>query len=226
MEIGFPGGLMTLARSDSERILKEAQGGDAEAFARLVAPLRDRLEALVYLLLGKKLRQRLEVEDVIQETLLRAHRSLGGFTLQDDDSLFRWLAALARHAAQDLARSHAAARRGGLDGEVPLGEREPVSPAVSPSRGLRREERLTRLEESLERLTPDHREVIILSHLEGLPTREVALRMGRSRPATAMLLLRALRELKAAFGSTDSLHLPEALLEAPPDRPGKGEAAR
>jgi RNA polymerase sigma-70 factor (ECF subfamily) len=140
--------------------------------------------------------------------------------------LFRWLAVLARHATQDFARIQAAARRGGLDGEVPLGDREPVSPAISPSRGLRREERLIRLEEALERLTPDHREVIILSHLEGLPTREVALRMGRSRPATAMLLFRALRELKAAFGSTDSLHLPEAPPEAALDRPDEGEAAR
>jgi RNA polymerase sigma-70 factor (ECF subfamily) len=139
---------------------------------------------------------------------------------EGDRSFFQWVAGISRHVVGDLARSHGAARLGGIDREEHLSPSGLESPEVSPSRAFRREERLDRLEEALERLSPDHREVIMLSHLEGLTTREVAERMGRSRPAAAMLLLRALKELKVVFGSTDSLHLPDRPLRMP------GEADR
>lgn len=196
-------------RAETERILKQAQGGDHEAFARLVNPLRERLAPVIYLFLGKRLRRRVDMDDVMQETLLRVHASLGSFVLGEDDSFFQWMAAIAKHVIQDLARQHGAVRKGGLDCEVSLPERELESPGVSPSRGLRREERLARLEDALEKLSPEHREAIFLSHVQGLPTEEVGRRMGRSRPAAAMLLLRALRELKTLFGDTESFHLPD-----------------
>jgi RNA polymerase sigma-70 factor (ECF subfamily) len=48
-------------------------------------------------------------------------------------------------------------------------------------------------------LTPDHREVIILRNLQRLPFEEVARRLGRSRPATQMLWMRALQKLQEAL---------------------------
>ena len=78
---------------------------------------------------------------------------------------------------------------------------------------FRREERLSRLQEALEALSPEHREVIRLARFEGLPLREVARRMGRSPGAVRQLLWRALQALKASFGDTESLHLPERGLE-------------
>ena len=77
---------------------------------------------------------------------------------------------------------------------------------------MRREERFERLEASLEKLSVDHREVILLTRVEGLTFAETAARMGRSPDAVKQLLYRALRELRSTFGETASLHLPDRRL--------------
>ena len=82
----------------------------------------------------------------------------------------------------------------------------------SPSKNLRRNERFDRLKDSLESLSPEHREVILLMRIEGLPVEEVAKRMNRSPKATRQLLWRALKDLRESFGDTESLGLPERRL--------------
>ena len=72
---------------------------------------------------------------------------------------------------------------------------------------MRRVERHDRLEDSLARLQPDHREVIRLVRLKQLSCRQAGEQMGRSEVATRSLLLRALRRLKQEFGDTESLSL-------------------
>jgi RNA polymerase sigma-70 factor, ECF subfamily len=52
------------------------------------------------------------------------------------------------------------------------------------------------LSDALTQLGEDHREVIVLHHLEGLGWDEVARRMGRSAGAVRMLWTRALRQLR------------------------------
>jgi RNA polymerase sigma factor (sigma-70 family) len=47
----------------------------------------------------------------------------------------------------------------------------------------------------LERLPDDYREVILLTKIEGLPAKEVGVRMERSENAVNLLLSRALKRL-------------------------------
>ena len=84
---------------------------------------------------------------------------------------------------------------------------------VSPSRGLRREERLGRLQQALDRLSSDHRQVIMLARIRRLQVREIAGRMKRSENAVKKLLARALDELRKEFGDTESLNLPDVGLD-------------
>jgi RNA polymerase sigma-70 factor (ECF subfamily) len=53
--------------------------------------------------------------------------------------------------------------------------------------------------EALDRLTPDHRAVLVLRYIDGLRSREIAAVLGRSTRAVESLLARARRELAAAF---------------------------
>ena len=64
---------------------------------------------------------------------------------------------------------------------------ETAASTVSPSRALRRHERLDRLQEALDSLSPDHRQVIVLARLKGLRIKEIAERMDRSPNAVALL---------------------------------------
>ena len=52
---------------------------------------------------------------------------------------------------------------------------------------------------ALEQLPPDYQEVVVLRNLQRLPFNEVAERMQRSRPATQMLWMRAIRKLQEAL---------------------------
>jgi RNA polymerase sigma-70 factor (ECF subfamily) len=148
------------------------------------------------------LRGDIEVEDVQQETLLTAFQSIGRFQWQGEDSFFRWLAGIAENSILRFADQRRRKRCVRL-------EREVAASGPSPSRALRREERLERLDEALKGLSPEHRQVILLARVEGLPVKEIAKRLDRSPNAVAQLLCRALKKLRASFGDTESLHLPE-----------------
>lgn len=202
--------------------VEKARAGDCDAFNRLVREHEGPLRALIAAQLGEGLRGRVEVEDLLQETFLRAFRSIRQFEGTTDAAFRAWLATIASNAVAEKGR-RITTQRADYRREVPL-PRDPStaadgvgspspsleSPDTSPSGHLRREERLDRLLESLEKLSPDHRQVILLTRIEGLPVKEVARRMGRSDKAVSMLLLRAMLALREVFGETDSLSLPRS----------------
>src|SRR5207244_11199289 len=66
----------------------------------------------------------------------------------------------------------------------------------SPSQVAMRKERVLILADALGRLPDDHREVLVLRHLEGLDFPEVAERMGRSHGAVRVLRTRPLQKLR------------------------------
>ncbi|HZN57409.1 MAG TPA: sigma-70 family RNA polymerase sigma factor, partial [Planctomycetota bacterium] len=88
--------------------------------------------------------------------------------------------------------------------------------ATTPLNALLREERFSRLEKAIGSLKASHREVIILARVRGLPLREIAAQMGSTSKAVSMLLVRAQRSLRAAFGHTDSFSLPARSLDQAP----------
>ncbi len=195
-----------LDRSSSEQLLRQAQEGDRAAFEHLVEIYRPRLEALVRLKLGSELRGRVEVDDIIQETLVGAYDSIDTLRSPDASAFFRWLAGIANHVIFNEARHHQ--RRPTVPYESKATASDP-----SPSKGLRRDERFERLEEALDSLSPDHREVVLLVRIEGLSLAEVAERMKRTQGAVAQLLWRALKSLRERFGDTESFHLPDRRLQ-------------
>jgi len=192
-----------MGSDDSTReLIDQARQGDRAAFDRLVGRFEARLRTAIHNLMGERLRADMEVDDVLQETLLRAFRSLPEFQWTREAAFFRWLRGIARNVAL-----RAGARPRWLE-YLELGPDPPAS-GTSPSRALRRQERLLRLEEALADLSPDHREVIRLARLEGLKMKEIAARMHRSQEAVMKLLSRALDKLRTSFGTTESLGLPE-----------------
>jgi RNA polymerase sigma-70 factor (ECF subfamily) len=88
----------------------------------------------------------------------------------------------------------------------------PVDDAT-PSKAMRRDERFDRLQSAIDRLSPDHRRVILLARIEGLQVKEIAKLMQRSESAVKSLLLRALKALQESFGDTESLGLPDRRLK-------------
>ena len=181
-------------------LLERARNGDSQAFADLFEPLRPRLLATIRTRLSPAIRQRVDPEDVLQDTYIRGLHSLSRFEWQGEDSLARWLVAIASHVALDVVRHEG--RRPALRIELDV-----RGDGTAPSRGLRRLERRERLMKALRTLSPEHQTVLELSRMEGQSIREIAERMERSESAVKNLLLRATRKLRESFGDTQSLGL-------------------
>lgn len=182
-------------------LVDHAKAGDREAFDRLLGRFQDRLRSTVESWSRFQLGARIEVDDLLQESFVRAFRSLERFEWQGEDSFFRWLCGIAKRALaqaiQDQRTGQGTDRPGSAAGS-----------GATQTKISRRVERFERLEEALQSLTPEYREVLLLSRVEGLKTKEIAARMNRSPNAVKHLIARALRELRNRFGDTESLHLP------------------
>lgn len=181
-------------------LIAKAQAGDQEAFARIFDKYRRRLAVLIHYKMNDQLRAACEVDDLLQETFLRAFRDLGQFTYRSPGSFVRWLASLADHVVIDAARTQGRLRRAGQavrfrSHSNPAGV-EPVD-TKTPSRLLGQQQALERLLGRLNKLPDDYRRVILLAKMEGLSTGEIAERMGRSRESAALLLHRALKRFRA-----------------------------
>ncbi len=195
-----------MVEESTQVLLGRARSGDRAAFERIADRCRPRLEALIRLRIGSDLGARVEVDDIVQETLLKGFTSIDTLRADDESAFFAWLTGIARNVMLHLARHH------GRRPSVPYDEEKTTSDP-SPSKGIRRSERFDRLQDSLDALSAEHREVILLARIEGLPAEEVARRMDRSQGAVAQLLWRALRKLRERFGDTQSLGLPDRRFE-------------
>ncbi len=205
--------LMTLEEK-TELLIEKAQGGDNAAFEVLVDRYRSQLWSFIELRLKEPLKRQVEIDDVFQETLLRAFQGLGRFEWQGEDSLLRWLRGITGNVILQIASRQKYHKPIALDRDVP-------DSGISPSKALRRDERFDRLNQVIDDLNPDHRKVILLARVKRLPIKEIAKRMNRSPDAVSQLLIRAVQKLKESFGETESLHLPARLLNDREDENGK-----
>lgn len=190
-----------LMLEDTRELAARARAGDRKAFERLFGIFRERLERAVTARLGAELRAAMQTEDILQETALRALRSIGHFEWREEDSFLRWLLGIAEHILRDQADKQRLRRAGPLPPDQ-------QATTASPSAASRREERLVRLEKALGVLPEEQREVILLARIDGLPVAEIARRLGLTPNAVSQRLWRALRKLRDEFGDTESYHLP------------------
>src|SRR5271154_1935344 len=101
-------------------ILSKARAGEAEALGELCALYRNYLRMVVRTGLGPKLRERVELSDVVQEALVEVVQQFPKFTGQNEAALVGWLRRLVGQKLADLGRYHSRAKRSGGSPDVPL----------------------------------------------------------------------------------------------------------
>lgn len=155
---------------------------------------RERLLSVIYLRMGPDLRARMDPEDVLQEVAIEAIHSW--HTLDDPENAGAWLVTLARRKVARILRDQVGVaardprREQHMKTDLPLADRRSGPVTVADRR-----DRLALLEDALCKLSEDHREVIVLSRIEGLSAKEIGERMNRSENAVHLLLSRALKRL-------------------------------
>jgi RNA polymerase sigma-70 factor (ECF subfamily) len=176
---------------DDSQLISLSVRGDRAAFGELVRRHQDRLFNTVFRFVGNAE----DAQDVVQDAFLNAYQSLHQF--KGDARFFTWLYRIAVNSAISLKRKHRAV----LSGDYRANGRAPAEPldeseASRPGSALERVEDEQRLQAGLNRLTPEHRAVLVLKDLEGLKYEEIADLLGvpigtiRSRLHRARLELR------------------------------------
>jgi RNA polymerase sigma-70 factor (ECF subfamily) len=154
---------------------------------------------------GYGLRAKLDASDIVQQTLLEAHKCQGRFRGRSEAGWLAWLRAILANVLAAAARRFSAGARDlgrerSLEAELDLSasrlEGLLAADQTSPSERAVRGEDLLRLAHALACLPPDQRQVVEMHHLKGMPLAEVAALLGRSRPAVAGLLFRGLNKLR------------------------------
>jgi RNA polymerase sigma-70 factor (ECF subfamily) len=135
------------------------------------------------------LRDRSEVDDVVQQALLQAFTGLGGFAGTAPFST--WLTRIAMNEALMRARRSRRVERAALR-LVPYAETCPGSPEQEAAS----REAIERVEAAFPRLSKRHREVIQLTTLHELSHAAVAQRLGVSEGAVKVRLHRAREALR------------------------------
>jgi RNA polymerase sigma-70 factor (ECF subfamily) len=186
-----------------------AQGGDHSAMNQLCRVYGERVQRMVRFRMGRELRDKLESMDLVQDAFVAAVKDLGDFKYENEGDFLRWMSKIAENRIRDhIKRLHADKRD--IRREVALNDR--ISPAgdgsartpepirmTTPSVIMGISEELDRLENAMNLLKPEYREVIVLAQIEGLSHKEMGARLNKSPDAARMLLARAMAALTSAF---------------------------
>lgn len=143
-----------------------------------------------------------DAHDVVQEAYLRAFRFFSGF---HGDNARSWLLAIVRNTCYTWLQQNRGLRvNTSLDELLDSGEADAVLAAVEPSENgpeklMLREEDMAMLNQALERLPEEFREVLVLKELEDLSYREIAVITGIPLGTVMSRLARARKLLYKHF---------------------------
>jgi len=205
---------MELMTSGPIELLTRARAGENEALGELCALYRNYLRMVVRTGLGPRLRERVELSDVVQEALVEVVKQFPQFTGQNEAALVGWLRRLVSQKLADLARYHNRVKRAGaatsLALEAPFdsgghaGEREAngrlldmlALSQTSPSEAASRRELIVLLADALAALPESEADVLWLYHAENLSFEAIGDRIGLSRKAIRGIWARGLKHLR------------------------------
>lgn len=195
------------------RLLRDARDGDTGARDELFTKCRNYVDLIARAQVESWMRTKVDASDLVQQTLLEAHRGFDDFRGQTEAEWLAWLRQILNHNTHDFIRRYKKTDKRKIQKEVNLravgsdGESfffEPAGSDPTPSQILSEREREIELADAIAELSDDHQEVILLRNLQRLPFDEIALRMNRSRPAVQMLWTRAIRSLQQVLETRQS----------------------
>jgi RNA polymerase sigma-70 factor (ECF subfamily) len=160
----------------------------------------------------KRLAARVSPSDIVQETMLKAHKNFGQFEGSSEKELLAWLRQILIHSLARFVEQYMLAAKRDIRREIsidhsPHAEGDNLPPrradlpadGLSPSGIVQQREETRLLAQRLAELPEDYREVLVLRNIQGLSFEEASARLGRSVGATRMLWLRALEKLRSGF---------------------------
>jgi RNA polymerase sigma-70 factor (ECF subfamily) len=159
-------------RELDRRLVEQAQRGDKHAFELLVSKYQRKLARL----LGRFIRDPVEVEDVAQETFIKAYRALPSF--RGDSAFYTWLYRIGINTAKNylVAMGRRAPTTTEFNSEEAEGfdEGEQLRDINTPESAMMSKEIARTVGETMEQLPEELRDAIALREIEGLSYEDIA----------------------------------------------------
>jgi RNA polymerase sigma-70 factor (ECF subfamily) len=195
----------------NEELLDAARAGDESALALLFERHRDRLERMVQLRMDSRLQGRVDPADVLQDAYLTVRGKFSQGGANPNMPFFLWLRLEVGQKIVDLHRFHLGAKMRDAGQEVSLHHgalpqvtslslaEHLLGKLTTASQAAMRVELKLRVQEALNSMDPQDREVLILRHFEELTNAEAAQVLGIKASAAVNRYVRALKRLKDVF---------------------------
>ena len=166
---------MTLAPDADALLVERARRGESRAFEMLVVKYRRRVERLI----ARMVRDAALVEDIAQETFIRAYRALPQF--RGESAFYTWLYRIAvnttKKALLELRRDPVVAESALVspeEGEEPSRAENVLSDGETPEAVLASKEIAATVNSAIDALSEELRQAIVLREIEGLSYEEIA----------------------------------------------------
>jgi len=178
-----------------QELVARTQAGDADAFDELVVRYSPRLYGLVYNMTSNHE----DTDDLLQDVFAKAFRSIRGF--QGKSSFYTWMHTIAVNMTINFLKKRGRRYTLSLD-DVDAGvQNDPIFLEATATSDPRREANLSelqiRLNEALQKLSNDHRAVVTMFDIQGMPHAEIAKILKISEGTVRSRLFYAHRQLQS-----------------------------
>ncbi len=162
------------AEVDDADLVKQAQAGDHTAYDALVTKHRGK----VYAMIMNMVKNDADAWDLAQDSFIKAWRALPKF--ENRSKFSTWLFRISHNVVYDWMRKKKIRSEGELDDELLDANRIDMSAATAPKQSVRPDEAMVgnelkqKIDNALNKLSPEHKETIVLREVQGMDYKEIA----------------------------------------------------
>lgn len=180
---------MNKARLEDARLVGATLTGDQSAFQELV----ERYQGRMFALTRRYTRNAVEIEDIVQDTFLKAFRRLD--TFDHRSSFYTWIYRIATNTILDLLKRRGRSPIQAMEDPEVIGEIAPVD-APAPTADLEAQEITEITQEVLAELPDIFRSVLVMREFDGMAYQAIADTLGISIGTVESRLFRARARFK------------------------------
>jgi RNA polymerase sigma-70 factor (ECF subfamily) len=186
---------MDQPRTDEDQpLVARAQSGDAAAFDELVIKYSPRLYGLIYNMTSNHE----DTNDMLQDVFAKAYRAIKGF--RGKSSFYTWIHTIAVNMTLNFLKKRGRRYHLSLDDVDASIQNDKefieLTSTSSPVREADLTELQRRLNESMMKLSEEHRAVVTMFHIQGMPHAEISKILGVSEGTVRSRLFYANRQLQ------------------------------
>jgi RNA polymerase sigma-70 factor (ECF subfamily) len=183
-----------MQQEESLALIRQVQAGDRDAFRVLVERHSQALFRTAFRMTGNES----DAEEIVQETFLKAYKSIGRF--ESRSTVSTWLTRIAINCSLDLiAQRKPSQPLTAVDDDGEEMELQIASNNPSPERHVLSDEVRERVTGAMGQLTSAERTAFVLRHFEGRSIEEISSVLAIKAGAAKNTIFRAVQKLRQAL---------------------------